>query len=42
MTNEPALQARIGRALHVIRVKVVDGDTETTLKRLSKEEPREV
>ena len=35
--NGPALQALIGRALHIIRVKVLYGDIETTLKRLAKE-----
>ena len=36
--NEPAFQALIKRALAIIRVTVRDEDTETTLKRLPKEE----
>ena len=37
--NEPALQALIERAMVIIRVKVHEPGSETSLKRLSKEEP---
>ena len=37
--NGPALQALIERSMRLTRIKVLDESTETTLKRLSKEEP---